>query len=387
MHWANPFAVALAVVLSILGYVLPIAVLYGVYWLVSMPLRRRERARLFLDLIETGLEDGHTPERTIVDVARNKDTMLGARFHLLAAHIEDGLRLPEALAKVRRLLPPEITGMLKVGAEIGDIRHVLPACRHALNDALSQTRGAINYLAITVFVLLPAVPVLTFIMSVFILPKFEAIARDMTDNNVPATMRLVFGLQSPVILLQLAVMLALQFLVVCYVAGPRLRQVLRRIPLLGGCVDRLMWMMPWRRKRMQRDFASMLALLLDAGVPEGRAVTIASEATSNSLFIGRARRVTAELARGVALPQALRKLDDHHEFAWRLANAAHGSSGFVAALRGWFEALDAKAFQQEQTAAQTLTTGVVLWNGLMIGAFVIAVFHFFAELIHQAALW
>jgi type II secretory pathway component PulF len=387
MQWANPFAVALAVVLSILGYVFPIAVLYGVYWLVSMPLRRRERARLFLDLVETGLEDGHTPERVIVDVARSKDTMLGARFHLLAAHIEDGLRLPEALAKVRRLLPPEITAMLKVGAELGDIRRVLPACRHALNDAVSQTRGAINYLAITVFVLLPAVPVLTLMMSVFVVPRFEMIARDMTENNIPTTMRLVFGLQWPVILLQLAVMLALQFLVVCYVAGPRLRQALRRVPLLGGVVDRLTWMMPWRRKRMQRDFAAMLALLLDAGVPEAKAVRTAGEATNSSLFILRAYLAAERLARGVPLPQALQCVDRHRELAWRVANAAHGSSGFVAALRGWFEALDAKAFQQEQTAAQTLTTGVVLWNGLMIGAFVVAVFHFLAELINGLALW
>jgi type II secretory pathway component PulF len=131
----------------------------------------------------------------------------------------------------------------------------------------------------------------------------------------------------------------------------------------------------------------MLALLLDAGVPEARAVVVASEATNNFLFMNRARRVVERLAQGVTLPEALRKLDNHREFAWRLANAARGNSGFVAALRGWFEALDAKAFQQEQAAAQTLTTGVVLWNGLIIGAFVASVFHFLAALVHQIALW
>lgn len=386
MQWLNPIGPLLILALSLIGYLLPIAFLYGVYWLVSMPLRRRERARLFLELIETGLEDGHTPERVVTEAARTSDSMLGARFHLLALHIQDGLALPEALSRVRRLLPPEVTAMLKVGAEIGDLRRVLPACRHVLNDAVSQTRSAINYLAITAFVLLPVVPVFSIIISVFIAPKFEAIARDMTDSTL-GPMSLVFGLQPSIILLEILVMLALQFLILCYVAGPRLRQAFRSVPGVGGFVDRLMWALPWRRNRMQRDFASMLALLLDAGVPEARAVSLASEATNNFLFMKRAREVTSRLSQGVPLTEALQHLDHRREFAWRLSNAAHGKGGFVKALRGWFEALDARAFQQEQGAAHTITTGVVLWNGLVIGAFVGSIFYFLSNLVQQGALW
>ena len=86
--------------------------------------------------------------------------------------------MPEALALVPRLVPPEVAAMLKIGIQSGNLRGVLPACRQTLNDALSQTRGAINYLAITVFVLLPAVPVVTGFFNVFILPKFEMLARE-----------------------------------------------------------------------------------------------------------------------------------------------------------------------------------------------------------------
>jgi type II secretory pathway component PulF len=383
----KPIAIAIAIVLAIAAYIGPFAVFYGVYWLMSMPLRRRERARLFLDLLETGVNDGHAAEHVIVEAAHTKDPMLGARFHLLAAYLEEGVRLPEALAKVPRLLPPEVAAMLKVGAELGDIRRVLPACRQTLNDALSQTRGALNYLAITVFVLLPSVPVLTWMISVFVLPKFEMIARDMTDDALPMLTQVVFGMRYPFVLFEVLAMLTLQFLAVCYIAGPRLRQALRAVPPLGWLIDRLFWTLPWRRKRMQRDFATMLALLLDAGVPEGRALKISAEATNNSLFIRRARAAVYELARGVKLPEAVRALDGHRELEWRLTNAAHNSSGFVAALRGWFEALDAKAFQQEQAAAQTFTTAVVLWNGLVVGAFVVAVFQFLTSLTQNIALW
>lgn len=384
---SGPIRIFIVVTLTLAIYLGPIVFLYGVYWLLSMPLRRRERARLFLDLLETGLNDGHAPERIIVDAARTNDRMLGLHFHSLAAHIEHGLRLPEALSRVPRLLPPEVAAMLRAGAEVGDLRRVLPACRQAINDAVSQTRGAINYLALTVFILLPAVPVLTWMFSIFVLPKFEMLAQDMGGGPLPAFTQLVFGLRFPFVVLQLLAMFALQLLVLCYIAGPHLRQPLRSLPLLGGAIDWLLWQLPWRRKRMQRDFATMLALLLDANVPEPKALRMAAETTSNSLFMRRAEVAAGQLARGVALPEALRRLDGHREFEWRLANAARGTSGFMAALRGWFEALDAKAFQQEQAAAQTFTTAVVLWNGLLVGAFVFAVFLFLTSLIETATLW
>src|SRR5215218_5521729 len=143
----NPIHFLLRVLLTIGTSVGPIVLLYVMYLVISMPLRRRERARLFLDLIETGLEDGHAPERVVVEAAKTNDPLLGAHFHLLAAYLEQGIRFPEALTMVPRLLPPECAAMLKVGVELGDLRRVLPACRRTLNDALPQTRGAVNYLA------------------------------------------------------------------------------------------------------------------------------------------------------------------------------------------------------------------------------------------------
>ena len=371
------FAIAIAI------YVGPFIALFITYWLISLPLRRRERARLFLDLLEMGIEDGHSPERAIVQAAESHDHTLGARFHLLAAHLESGLSLKEGLQTVPRLLPPQVAAMLAVGAELGDVRQVLPACRQTLNDALSQTRGALNYLAILIFVVLPVVPVVTIMLSVFVMPKFEWIARDM-GLTMPHYSQAVFNWRHGFVGLQIAVMLFFQFLMLCYIAGPRLRRWAGGLSFL---IDRVLWALPWRRKRMQRDFATMLALLLDTGVPEQRAVQLAAEAAHNSLFTQRAQRVAEQISAGTKLTEAVRALDDSGEFHWRLANARHGRDGFIAALRGWFEALDAKAFQQEQAAAQTLTTALVLWNGFVIGAFVIGMFNVLTNLIEEGVLW
>ena len=72
------------------------------------------------------------------------------------------------------------------------------------------------------------------------------------------------------------------------------------------------------------------------------------------------------LQQGTKLPEAVRVLDDSGEWRWRLANGLGRAGGFVRALAGWHDALDAKAFQLEQTAAQVATTLLALFNGLIV---------------------
>ena len=57
-----------------------------------------------------------------------------------------------------------------------------------------------------------------------------------------------------------------------------------------------------------------------------------------------------------------------------------GAGGFLQALAGWHESLDAKAFQQEQAAAHGITSALVLWSGLFVGAVVISVFMFLVSI-------
>src|SRR5436305_5108865 len=94
------------------------------YYFLSLPMRRQERARFFLDLLEQGLAEGRSPEDTIVALSQSRDSSMGVRFHLVAAHIEMGLRLGEALEKVPRFLPAQVSATLRIGEEIGDIRKV-----------------------------------------------------------------------------------------------------------------------------------------------------------------------------------------------------------------------------------------------------------------------
>ena len=93
------------------------------------------------------------------------------------------------------------------------------------------------------------------------------------------------------------------------------------------------------------------------------------------------------LKRGLNLPQAVAAMDDAGEFRWRLTNACHAQSGFLKALGGWHEALDAKAFQQEQAAAHGVTTALVLFNGLFVGLVVTTVFSVLVSIVNAGVLW
>lgn len=375
----------LFLVYVLIGLPLAGGILYVAYYLLTLPLRRNERSRVFLDLLELGLKDGRTPEAAVLEATDSRDPGLGRKNYLLAAHLRSGLRLSEALERVPQVLPPQIRAMLKAGERIGDIVKVLPACRQLLRDGVSQVRGAHNYLILLAFCVTPITLLIPIIIAVKVLPQFQMIFNSMGLGSMPAFSMMVFSQGHGFLIVQTAFLLLLWALMVAYIGGPRLREWTSR--LLPGAPDALAILLPWKRKRLQRDFSSMLAMLLDASVPEAEAVTIAVEATANRAMIRRGNRMRELLAQGVKLPVALREMDDSGELRWRIANALQARGGFLRALTGWHEALDAKAFQVEQATAQVATTALVLANGAMVACVVIAVFLLLINLINEACLW
>lgn len=375
-------------VLFLVGVQITLAfgVIYLLYFLMTLPMRRNERARLFLDLLELGLKEGVAPEKAIVDAASSRDRVLGVRFQLLAAYLESGMKFTEALAKVPRLLPAQLVAMLKTGERIGDIAKVLPACHKLLEDGISQVRGAQNYSLILLFAITPFTVSIPLTLHILVVPRFVQIFGELGGGqSLPAFTQFVVGNGRVIAEVQLAVIAFVWLLMFAYVGGPRLLEWIRR--LIPAVPDGLLFRFPWRRKRLQRDFSSMLSVLLDAEVPEAEAVTLAADATDNGVIRRRAMKVCALLNSGVKLPEAIRAVDDCPELGWRISNALHGSGGFRRALTGWHESLDAKAFQQEQAVAQITTSALVLFNGFVVAVILIGLFLALIDLLEKATLW
>jgi type II secretory pathway component PulF len=351
---------------------------------IVTPMRRREAARAFLDLLEMGLAQGRSPENTIVEIAATGDKILGGEFLRLAERIQGGTSLGRALELTPGLLPEPVAAMLQSGERLGDIHKVLPACRDTLSAGPSRAMGAFNYLP----VFSPLLPLLavTLFLVIVIIPKFQEIFHDLLETGpLPVATLLVIAYAKTLLALGgLAVALGILLLL--------LGQMRRRWPSAYShtfkvLFDQWLFRLPWRRKRMQRDFSAMLAILLDAGVPESEAVTLAARSTGNQVFVTRSQIVIGRLQRGEKLTEAIRAIDDSGEFQWRLANAVHGHEGFLRSLRGWHDTLDAKAYQQEQAASQALSTVLIMLNGVLVCIVALAVFQPIIAVIQREALW
>jgi type II secretory pathway component PulF len=369
----------LAVIAAAVGLLISGGILYLIHFILTAPMRRAGRARLFLDLVETALDRGQPVEEALISAGKSRDRTLGSRFQDLAANLAGGRRLSDALAMVPRLLPPQMVTMFKVGEKVGDLRRVLPACRQILRDALSETRSAINYVVVIAFVVTPFTMCIFAVLGQKVMPSVRAISQDMAVRP-PGLFSFLWEHASLVILVQALFILGLWFLAFLHAIGPRATEWW---PILHHFYYRL----PWRRKRMNRDFSIMLAMLLDAHVPEAEAVQLAADCTGNQVFQRRAVRVAESLKQGMKLTEAIRAMDETGEFGWRLTNATHATDGFRTALAGWHDALDAKAFQLEQGVAHGVTTALVLLNGLLVGTIVASVFGFFVSIINGGYIW
>jgi type II secretory pathway component PulF len=312
-------------------------------------------------------------EQAILSAAENHDRAIGVHFFLVAAHIEGGDRLGEALEKEPRFLPPQVNAILRAGEKLGDLKRVLPACREVLRIAPDTVRSTTHYMVAILLLFAPIAIWLICLLSMFVIPRFKEVAAGGNTKLWPLT-TFVFALNDLHILVgfEALVFLALVMVVLIYIGGPgfvRWFQI-RSVPV----VDWITWRIPWKQKKLQRTFSAMLAVLLDGGVPEAEAVRLAGDCTANEICRRRARRVIAALEKGVKLDEAVRVFDDSGEFHWRLTNATHAHGGFLKALRGWHEALDAKAFQQEETATHALTSGLVILNGVVVALIATAMF-------------
>jgi type II secretory pathway component PulF len=285
-------------------------------------------------------------------------------------------------------LPPQVTALLRAGEEMGDIRKVLPVCDYLVKDAQSSVRGAVSYLVVITFALSPFSLFVLNTLAVMIFPKFKEIMVGMAvEEGTPGPVFFNF-LEASIYWLMLAqavLFIGLLIAAIFYIGGPRLARLIqsRSVPF----VDWITWQVPWKRRRLQRNFSMMLAILLDSGLAEAMALRLAGESTANEFFRSRVRRAQEALAKGMKLTEAVAALDKSGEFRWRLTNALHSHGAFLHALNGWHESLDAKAFQEEQAAAHTVTSTLVIANGLIVAIVAVGVFSALISIINAGVLW
>ncbi len=376
--------IGVLILLLVAGVVVIGLVLGGlglIYFLVRLPQRQRERARMFLNILEVGLRSGQNARTAIVALAAHGERILGEKFNLLVQCMEAGMPLGHALKCIPGFLPDKIVALLGVGDEMGDVGKVLPAARHMMKE--DPLHMSVTTSCVTAMATLCWMSGVFAFLKVKIMPQFLMIMRDMIGmgNELPFPSNVWFAWHEWFLIAIWIAFFAVSLVCLYPIASRFMPEPLK------FWNDALLYRLPWFRKRLQRNFSVMLAILLDAGVTEEKAVSLAGKSTGNEMLMSRTQRVLAGLRSGMTLAVAMQRLDDTGEFRWRLSNAFHGGGGFMQALAGWHESLDAKAFQQEQTAVHLLRTLMVLFNGLLIGLFATGMFQLLIEIIKGGTLW
>jgi len=347
------------VVYYLLSVILASAGLVGICW---RPIQRRERTRFFLYLLAQAEESGQSIEQIIISLSKGGEQPLGPQFDRVARHIEWGLmNLPEALAREPGCLPAQVVAIYKVGHEAGDVNMILPVAQENHRENGESVFSGLIY---HIIVLSIAVMIVGILMT-YVIPKFKAIFADMLEPGevLPEFTMLVLKISDTIKNNAAALFIPLLLLLGVWFYCKK-----------KGWLDAFWLLMPWRRKRLQRDYSRVLALLLDSGVPEEKAIELAAQSTSNRTIKKRARKVIASLQSGMGLTEAIKLMDDSREFQWRLTNALQTDGKFVDSLSGWHQSLSARADRQHRSFASLIEATMILLLGLIIGSIMIGMF-------------
>jgi hypothetical protein len=352
------------------------ALLWVVYWLATLPWRRAERCRMFLDVLGLGLADGKSPEHAIVEACATRDRSIPVRMHLVAACIERGSGLAEALGFARGFLPADVQSTLEWGARNGRLAEAVAMLREGGAPRPNATRGGM--VAVGTMLLWPSSTALVFLaIRTAVFPKFRQLAADFGVDAFAGVAGWVFEwgwlLAAGVLVLKLA------WYVLAFgrTGGHWLGRVL---PL-----DRLALWIPWRRQRLQRRFAQLLALGLDLGVAEEAALVAAGAGTGNAVWRRRALDSAVALRRGIRLDEAVTAVDRSPEFRWRLGLALQRARRTRESLRGWLDDLESRADRNETLAAQSFLVFSVLSNAALVALTAVSVYAALTAMIEGAA--
>ena len=211
-----------------------------------------------------------------------------------------GMPLSQAMEMQGAAFPASLIGMVRAGEESGMLETILREAAAVLTEAhvlRESIRSALAYplflLAATIFSLL--------LMTVFILPIFAALLRDLgAEAPLPTRMMLAFSdavAAHPYALIAAVIVgcLAVPLLLAQPVLRLHVDALLLRIPVLGTFLRLAAWQMILRT----------LAILLRSGIRLDRAVALACAMTGNRALADDLGRMERNLVEGRTFAQVI----------------------------------------------------------------------------------
>lgn len=282
----------------------------------------------------------------------------------LAARVESGQSLPDALDAQRRWLPGHLRGLLLAASRSGRAGALLGDFVAYAQVGSSLRRSLWIWLAYPVLLLVCFLTIAV-LMCIYIVSGFEVIFADF-GVNVPLVTRVVFR-ASHTIAAQGPRMLALPwvFALVGWAAGRLLldrasrRRLLYALPLFGPL---------WRLTAMA-EFSHFLGLLTEAELPLGTALPLAAEGTGDVALQESSEVMKRAINSGATLAGAARLATGLPAGFARVLGWAEGYQSLPETLHMAGEIFEAHARTRATfvgAVVSVLTVILILWGVVMM---------------------
>jgi hypothetical protein len=271
----------------------------------ALHLRRgmSDEARIaFLQELAVLLRAGLPVHEALARLAEGVPQNPSYRKSLTALHtaVLQGMALSQAMEMQEEVFPKSLIGMVHAGEESGTLDAILGEAAAVLTEAHTLRESLRSALAYPLF-LLAATIFSVLLMTVFVLPIFAALLRDL-GVELPLPTQILLGVSDAVgrqpeligvLLLTIALAATLMLRM------PRLRlcvdTILLHIPVLGTFLCHASWQMILRT----------LAILLYSGIRLDRAVGLARSVTGNRALSHHLARMEQGLIEGRTFSQVI----------------------------------------------------------------------------------
>lgn len=344
------------------------------YFILSGPFRRIDCANLVVELNHLAAASGQTPEELFqkLGTGKIKGVPYSRKFAYLNNQMKEGNEFIESLRRFHSLLPGEIFGAMELARNERGPVLLAKLCRAHIEDGVSRAQQSFKLFTSSLLFLIPTSLMIGIGILRYVLPKFKDVFADLMYHGTidprgfPALPELLMQIYESGAMVVLPVLLIL-FLIVLTITHLFGLSVSHNTGLhMNQLFSWIGWVIPWRRNRIKRNFIWILGELLDNGATEAEAIRAAAAATKNNVIRNRAVQAVKDLESGARLAVALRRFDRRADLAWRVENAAHGSTRFRETLEGWTSHLSALAYKQQQSAFYFFFTTITLLNGLCV---------------------
>jgi len=311
---------------------------------------------------------------------QEKDVVLKRTINMLADSVQGGNTFSESLAQHPKVFNKLYINMVKAGELGGVLELVLNRLAEFQEKAQKIANKVKSAMAYPMIVLVIAVLIMWFLL-VFIVPKFEAIFKDMLGNKpLPDITQFVIGISKAVQDHFFSIIGVFVALVIAYKLFARssagrvvLDRVKLKIPLMGDLL----------RKSSISRFTRTLGTLVESGVPILQALNITKDTSGNAVIADAIMKVHDAVKEGESIVAPLESSGVFPPLVISMIDVGEETGQLPAMLLKVADVFDDEVDNAVAGLTSMLEPLMIVFLAIVVGGIVIALFMPLISIIQQ----